>query len=979
MNGPNLAILLLVAAGWTTTDPGTRAVVQEAVAAVEGDSVDVLETRWRILERDPANRSARLGLATLERLTFRTAEAESSYQAILGAAEVPDAAAGYAALGMSRILLDRGDRPAAESVAERALSIGRVLADSALTSEALVQLASARLRTSGPAAALPLLQEAESLAPHTELRTRAFTRCIHAFVLRFLSDPRSLDLAFEGLEMADQVGDRRLRVECLHAIGAEYERREDPAAALHFYDEAVRESSAAGDLGRMARAMQWRSSIHTSKGHFALAQRDAEQAIRTARVTGHDAIIPWAQGILAHLNLRVGDAEAAVHHATAAFTSFSRQGDRFSAMWALGLEGRLRLMTGDPAGARKAFDDLVHLSEEVAFVGGLYTGRIGLVETALAEDDLEEARRELARARPLAQTSGMSSPARAFGYFEGVVALRGGDFSEAERLFRRRFERSREPESSRTDGYVEGTRLAEALARQNRIEEAVQVLRSATDALDEWRTSLENRKLRALAFQFSEDHADPDLGFAMIISSLAQAERYHVAFELVERRRARDLMDQLNRATAFDTSATDRVLPHVTPTTLDELQRLLPDDETAILEFVTGRGDPTTLLVVTRDAVHSYELASEDSLRQPIARLVAYVESGHDPRPLARKLGRLLLAQALSDLNVAVHRLIVVPDGPLHRLPFDVLVMPDGRFLAEGYAVATAPSAGFLVKHWSGQPRDAPMGVAVLADPLFGDPAHPRLADIEDLPLQQEPVWRLVRLVHTSAEARVVARHASGALVLRRAAASEAWLKETPLEQFGVLHFATHALVDERSIARTALALAPSDGEDGFVGPADLAALNLAAELVVLSACRTAGGVLIRGEGVQGLAVPLLSAGARAVAATWWPVSDETAVRMMNDFYRSLAGGHGAGDALRTAKIRALERGAPANEWTAFTLIGDPFALPRLTMSRSGISAAFYAGRTAFTAAVMLILGAFVGWMWRHTRARARRIATHLK
>jgi len=74
------------------------------------------------------------------------------------------------------------------------------------------------------------------------------------------------------------------------------------------------------------------------------------------------------------------------------------------------------------------------------------------------------------------------------------------------------------------------------------------------------------------------------------------------------------------------------------------------------------------------------------------------------------------------------------------------------------------------------------------------------------------------------------------------------------------------------TIANTALALAPEGAEDGFVHPAELAALGLQAELVVLSACRTAGGVIVRGEGIQGLAAPLLAAGARAVAATWWPI-----------------------------------------------------------------------------------------------------------
>jgi hypothetical protein len=67
-------------------------------------------------------------------------------------------------------------------------------------------------------------------------------------------------------------------------------------------------------------------------------------------------------------------------------------------------------------------------------------------------------------------------------------------------------------------------------------------------------------------------------------------------------------------------------------------------------------------------------------------------------------------------------------------------------------------------------------------------------------------------------------------------------LRERGPGQEGHLHFATHALVDEQAVTRTALALVPGGGHDGFVGPGDLAGLPLRADLVVLSACRTARG-----------------------------------------------------------------------------------------------------------------------------------------
>jgi CHAT domain-containing protein len=178
---------------------------------------------------------------------------------------------------------------------------------------------------------------------------------------------------------------------------------------------------------------------------------------------------------------------------------------------------------------------------------------------------------------------------------------------------------------------------------------------------------------------------------------------------------------------------------------------------------------------------------------------------------------------------------------------------------------------------------------------------------------------------------RDVARYAPSAVVRVRGDASEAFVKHTPLERFGVLHFATHALVDESTLARTALALSPGDGEDGFLSPADLAGLRLDADLVVLSACRTAGGVIVAGEGLQGLTAPLLEAGARSVVATQWRIGDRSTVQLVDEFYEAMAKGQPVAQALRTAKLAAIRRGAPPRDWAAFTVVGDPEARVKLS------------------------------------------------
>jgi len=131
-------------------------------------------------------------------------------------------------------------------------------------------------------------------------------------------------------------------------------------------------------------------------------------------------------------------------------------------------------------------------------------------------------------------------------------------------------------------------------------------------------------------------------------------------------------------------------------------------------------------------------------------------------------------------------------------------------------------------------------------------------------------------------------------------------------------------LVDDASISRTALALAPGDNEDGFLGVSELQSVSLTADVVVLSACRTARGQIVGGEGVQGLAALFLQAGAQSVVATAWRIGDTRARRFVNQFYKALQRKEVVTDALRSAKLDALRHGAPPRDWAVFTVIGDP-------------------------------------------------------
>jgi CHAT domain-containing protein len=309
-----------------------------------------------------------------------------------------------------------------------------------------------------------------------------------------------------------------------------------------------------------------------------------------------------------------------------------------------------------------------------------------------------------------------------------------------------------------------------------------------------------------------------------------------------------------------------------------------------------------------------------------LTRFAALVESGEKAEAVGRSLGATLLDPALSQLGPEVTRLVIVPDGPLHRMPWDALRLADGRFAVERWAISVAPSAAVITSLWRRARKGWPVvrPVRLLA---FGDPALAGEGGDADASKGALP-----RLEESAREARLVARYAPQAELRLRERATAAYLERTPLQPFRVLHFATHALVDEGSVARTGLVLAPGEGESGFVGAGELGALRLDADLVVLSACSSAGGVVVQGEGVQGLTAPLLQAGARSVVATRWRIGDRSTVTFVQAFYTALAHGQPVSEALRLAKLDAIGRGAPASEWAAFVTVGDPLVTIPLRM-----------------------------------------------
>ncbi len=920
-----------------------RAVVHDALRAVEGDSVGRVRARWaERLRADPGARAAALGVATLARFTYDYPDADRRYAA-LSAAATPDGVARYALLGAAWGAYDRGATPRSDTLFARARTLSAAARDSAAEAEALIGLAMARAPMRGAPAGLALIDSARRIAPPGDAALGAQIAVRRTILLAVTSDRRAPAEGARALALARRGGDRRAEALAWRAIALDLHLRGQDDSALVVLADAERLQRDARDASERAMTLIRHADIYHSRSDYGRMKALTEQGIADANASDNQYVLTSAHVSLGVVALGFGDLTSARTHFAEAGRLSAAHGDTSALVIVWTYQANLALAAGDLARARALaarVRDFHHGTSDATEEFEVLRTRAAVERRAGAYD---AARAWLDTADVVARVHRLPAQAASLGRDRAALALARGDLPGA-----RRFLTAYLATLDTGDHAVRHrarAMLAEAAARAGDYAAAERELTAAGDELDAWRATLSDRAVRALAFQARGFDYDVGASSApFVIAALASHGRAPAAFELAERRRARMLADLLVRAATLAETTTagaslgasrgrGRAGAAVAP--------LLADGGTALLEYVTGAEDaPTTLFVVTRGAggagpaVTAHVLPSATSLAPAAARLAALLEAGADPGPFAKTLGDAVLAPALGGLPAGVRRLVVVPDGPLHALPFDALRTADGRFVVERYAVSLAPSAtvaGALRARPA--PAARPERLLAFGDPTFGDATRaPNAGGPEARGADAGATFRsafdsgggLPRLAASGDEARDVARYAPEAVVRLGDEATAAYLKHAPLDAFDVIHFATHALVDERSVARTALALAPGAGESGFVSAGDLAALHLAARLVVLSACRSAGGVVVDGEGVQGLTAPLLEAGARSVVATEWRIRDRGTARFVDAFYGHLARGLPVADALRAAKLDAIARGAPPAEWAAFTVVGDP-------------------------------------------------------
>ncbi|GAK51322.1 TPR repeat protein [Candidatus Moduliflexus flocculans] len=332
----------------------------------------------------------------------------------------------------------------------------------------------------------------------------------------------------------------------------------------------------------------------------------------------------------------------------------------------------------------------------------------------------------------------------------------------------------------------------------------------------------------------------------------------------------------------------------------------------------------------------------ESAIREYRGMLTGSIDEQQAFDRLSNSIYRLLF----DGFDVALQgktRLMILPDGMLNFLPFETLRDDKGRYLVESFLMTYAQSVGvsealaqrryreerkpllafggavYEAGSYREEMRDAIINLTSLRAQV--DDALRRGASLRSL-YRQAGRGSWINLPGTLTEVNAIASVTPDAELVTGADVNETKIKElaasTTLQQYRVLHFATHGDANPEIPELSALVLSQADDEknDGYLSAGEIVRLNFAADFVNLSACETGLGKLYSGEGVVGLTQAFLLAGANGLSVSLWSVADESTAQFMTALYQ-IAHERGIGFAEASSEIkRRFIRGDFGAEWT---------------------------------------------------------------
>jgi CHAT domain-containing protein/Tfp pilus assembly protein PilF len=685
------------------------------------------------------------------------------------------------------------------------------------------------------------------------------------------SDLGEFDLAIDymkkSVRIAQEIGEKREQAFGLRDIGEMYERNGKYQQALEYYQNAYELSEETGEKRAIGRALSDIGVIYAKLGKHDLAMQQYQKALEIVQSIGNKQNIGKTLMRIGNEQFHKGEMDKAEDSLMKSVEVLREVGDPQSLWPALHELGLVYRDTDRKSEAIKYMKEAVDLVEKVRNEIQLPEQKSGYLEDKLElyEDLLQ-----------MLLSNGNIS--EAFEYAQRSKARAFLDLLAESKI---------NPES--------GLNLELLDQKRKLVTQLVRIEKSIQKELD-------------------NDKPDP-----AVIRGLENKRN--------------GLDDQYSKLIADIRNSNPRFadLQYPIPLKLAEAQALL-NNETVLLEYFVGKNN-SHLFEITNKDVHVYQIVGEaqlskliqsfrEQLQKPDSVLQLTEQSYSHYVKLAADFYLMLMKPAESSFESKT-RLVIAPDGVLNYLPFESLLtktVGSGAidfsklpYLATKFELEYVPSASVLsALHKNVQntvsDQKALLAVAVPTTDAAADPP---------LPFAKSEVESIAHFYPSNDVTLLIGDQAT-----------EENMKRLKLNQYKNLHFASHGSINESRPQLSALVLSSSKGkEDGYLTMREVFDLNLHADLVVLSACKTGLGSQVRGEGVTGLYRAFLCAGTSSVLVSLWNVSDKSAADLMTSFYRNMEkAGMSKSAALKKARMEMISRKGYSHPyyWSAFILIGNP-------------------------------------------------------
>ncbi len=785
---------------------------------------------------------------------------------------------------------------------------------------------------------------------------------------------KALDYYKQSLPLSEQAGDKQAQGTTLNNIGKIYSELAEKQKALDYYNESLSLRRQAGDKNGEAISLNNIGSVYHFLGEKQKALDYYKQSLSIKQQEGNKAGMATTLNNIGKIYLDLGEKQKALSYFSQALSLYqqAKDAEKEGIPTALSNIGTVYLELAEQQKALSYFNQALFLYRQAGDKGGIATAlnNIGKAYSNLGE--YQKALDYYSQSLPLYQQMGNKAREARTLYNIASVQHDEGNFQSALTQIEKVI---KIVEDLRTKISSQELRTSYFATVQNYYQLYIDLLMQlhkqqpskGYDALA-LQTS-ERARARSLLELLTEANANIRQGVEPKL--LSQEQNLQQQLDTLEKRRiellgskyteaqvqaleqeTEALLEQYKQIQAQIRATSPRyaALTQPQPLSLPQIQQQVLDDNTLLLEYSLGE-KRSYLWAVTNKRITSYELPKRADIEATVQKFRQEITTPYlKNSPAINALSQQILAPVVQQLKNK--RLVVVSDGALQYVPFAALTTDSNinyEPLLLNHEIITLPSASTLaiLRSEPKERKSASKTLVVLADPIFKSdderlrgkiqgsrPPVPE-SNLDNLALTrsaQDSDISFDRLRFTRQEAEQILsfvpisdrKQAFDFTASRTTATSE------NLSQYRIIHFATHGILNSKhpELSGVVLSLFDDKGmpQNGFLRLHDIFNLNLQAELVVLSACKTGLGEEVKGEGLVGLTRGFMYAGSPRVVVSLWSVDDQATSELMKVFYKKmLQEGLKPAAALRTAQIEVwrTQKYAAPYYWAAFTLQGE--------------------------------------------------------